>query len=151
MVFSAENNSGSSSETVAASPYGQYRVNIQLSPLVQSTTSKDEILISVNASIFNVLNTTLDSLLTSFRSEVISKVDTLLGNLNGSPNPSFSNIGYGHVTIGVKQFPLVAQTSNPSEIVFQITIGIFNVTRNRLDAVLDGLKDEIMEKVSDVL
>lgn len=148
MVFSAENNS--SNNEIASSRYGSFITNIQLVPLVPDTDYRNEIAINVDIEIHNCTSNLLNLMLSNLRSELITKADSFLAPF-GAYGPAEPVQGYGSFSVSIIQIPLFANTTDPTEIAFNVRAIITNTIRSKLDAVLDGLQAEIVDKMNELI
>lgn len=151
MVFSGETQPTDNS--LAGATY----IAITPQPLIAGTTVKEYIVFNVVAQIKGARKDVVEILLANLEAEINSKVNTLLipmnGQINdGSPfNYSISTLGFGSVFFNVFPRQVVAGTSNPDEVVFNVKIQINSCTRSKLINILKNLDVEIMNKVNELL
>lgn len=136
---------------------GATYVAITPRPLIAGTTVKEYIVFDIVAQIRGARKDVVEVLLANLEAEINSKVNTLLipmnGQINdGSPfNYSISTLGFGSVFFNVIPRQVVAGTSNPDEVVFNVKIQINSCNRSKLINILKNLDFEIMNKVNKLL
>lgn len=155
MVFSGGNEEASSA---IVSKHGSTSLSIKSTPIRQGTTAKDYVVFDVEVELNGVTKDVAEILLANLKSEINSKVNTLLIPFTGRidddhpPNRSgVSTLGIGSVTLTVLPNRTLANTFDPNKVIFKIKIYINSCTRWRLINILQSLDQEIMDKINDSL